>query len=122
MSLYEFYEKYKINRGRVTTPEKSVALMVTPGYSADASSVMDSRHEAYARMCVVAFWRMMSTERRYRTIEAAGLDADMRRWGGSVFEESSTHAGAQPSEMDRFLGIRDLVMAFDGRRTREVTW
>ena len=46
----------------------------------------------------------------------------MRRWGGSVFEESSTHAGAQPSEMDRFLGIRDLVMAFDGRRTREVTW
>jgi len=122
VSLYEFYDKHKVERGRLLTPQKSVALMVSPGFSADAASVVDSRHEGYARMCVVAFWRLMPTERRYRMIEAVGLDADVRRWGGSVFDEPSVHAGAALSEMDRYLGIRDLVMAFDGRRTREVTW
>ena len=121
VSLYEFYDKHSVNRGRVRTPPNSVALMVTPAFSADAASVVDRRHDGYARMCVVAFWRMMPTARRYQMIEAAGLDADVRRWGSSVFEEPTVHAGVE-SEMDRFLGVGDLVMAFDGRRTREVTW
>ena len=102
VSLYEFYDKHKVDRGRVTTGQTPVALMVSPGYSADAAAVVDSRHDSYARMCVVAFWRMMPTERRYRMIEAAGLDADVRRWGGSVFEDPTVHAGAGLSEMDRF--------------------
>ena len=122
VSLYEFYDKWKVDRGRVLAVKKAVALMVTPSYSADCASVVDKRHEGFARMCVVAFWRHMATARRYAMIEAAGLQADVRRWGGSVFEDPAVHAGAGASELDRFLGYRDLVMAFEGRRTCEVTW
>ena len=87
LSFYEFYDKHRVERGRVQTPQKGVALMVTPSLSSDTASVVDARHEAYARMCVVAFWRLMPTVRRYAMIESAGLDCDVRRWGGSVARE-----------------------------------
>ena len=31
VSLYEFYDKHRVGRGRLDTPQKSVALMVSPG-------------------------------------------------------------------------------------------
>ena len=122
VSLYEFYDKHRFKSGRLQNMQGQVGLMVTPAFSSDCASVEHVRHEAYARTCVVAFWRHMPTARRYRMIEQAGLDADVRRWGGTVFEEPPVHAGAEPSEVDHFLGVRDLVMAFDGRKTREVIW
>ena len=104
VSLYEFYDKHRFRNGRLQNMRGQEALMVTPAFSSDSASVEHVRHEAYARMCVVAFWRHMPTARRYRMIEEAGLDADVRRWGGTVFEEPPVHAGAEPSEVDHFLG------------------
>ena len=33
LSLYEFYDKHRVERGKLQTPQRGVALMVTPGLS-----------------------------------------------------------------------------------------
>ena len=82
VSFYEFWEKHTISRGRVNNAQVTVALQVTPGHSAACAGVGDSGHEGYARTCVIAYWRMVPTLRRYQMIEEAGWDVDVRRWGG----------------------------------------
>mgnify|MGYP002810822628 CR=1 FL=1 len=93
--------------------------MLTPSYSSDCANSAHAAHEAYARTHVVAFWRMMATERRHRLLEAATADGggavDRRTWGGTRFQEAFAHAGGDGS-LDRFLGVRDLYEHFEGRR------
>ena len=93
VSLYEFYWKYVVSRGRVYISKTSPAIMVTPAISSNAAQVDHPRHAFYARTCVVAFWRMMSTSRRYALMEhVPDLHKDHRRWGGSWFEDPFMHA------------------------------
>ena len=40
---------------------------------------------------------------------------DRKFWGGSVFEHPLPHAGAEASDLDRYLGVRDLYEKFEGR-------
>ena len=122
VSLYEFYWKYAVSRGRVYISKTSPAIMVTPAISSNAAQVDHPRHAFYARTCVVAFWRMMSTSRRYALMEhVADLHKDHRRWGGSWFEDPVMHAGESPSLLDRHLGVFDL-MCFDSPKRQEVRW
>ena len=122
MSLYEFAWKFYVNRGRLCRSQKPVCIMVTPAFSADCANVSHDRHEAYARTAVVAYWRLMPTQKRHEAImEHQYLRAedlattDRRTWGTTEF--------AAP--MGRFLGVQDLVRQFDGRKDRagkEVGW
>ena len=64
-SLYEFNCKYYVSRNRVCRHAATAAVMVTPGLSGECTNEGHARHEEYARMCVVAFWRMMPTKVRY---------------------------------------------------------
>ena len=63
-SLYEFFSKCCQVYGRLVKAPGTRVLMVTPGFSADSASVLSDMHDAFARSRVIAFWRMMSTERR----------------------------------------------------------
>jgi len=124
VSLYEFWYKFGVSRNRVYAVQSPRALAVKPGYSADCANVAHHMHEAYARMCVVAFWRLMPTVDRHKLI-GDGVRrgfffeaADMRRWGATPLVARMPQAGF--AESVRFLGVRDLVGAFDGRRDR--TW
>ncbi len=96
--------------------------MVTPCMSANCAQSMDPRHESYARMCVVAFWRLMPTSERYKLLTTVqGIDAvDRRRYGSTIFEEPHVVAGFPLK--DRYLGVRDLVEAFEGSRRKEIHW
>ena len=71
MSLYEFWWKYSVWKGRLKRATRGVCLMVTPCYSADCANVRHVSHENYARGCVVAFWRHMATSERHEMIEEA---------------------------------------------------
>ena len=61
LSFYEFVWKYKVTRKKLslTCGDRPVALSVTPQFSADSADVTSSRHEAYARACVTAYWRLL---------------------------------------------------------------
>ena len=48
LSLYEFYWKYYVWRGKVRRWTRPVALVVTPSISADCANVTHARHEMYA--------------------------------------------------------------------------
>jgi hypothetical protein len=117
VSLYEFYWKYLVGRGRrIIRSVKAVAIMVTPRYSADCASVQSEVHEGYARCAVVAYWRLMTTAERHKLIlEHQGLTEytdggiEKRIWGGTDFKNPG---------FDRFLGVQDLVCKFDGIRDR----
>ena len=88
-SLYEFFWKYYVTQKRVVPANQTWALMVTPAMAASTALVSHDRHESYARVCVVAYWRHMPTKKRYDLIRRGRSDkaADVRRWGGSVFDE-----------------------------------
>ena len=121
VSLYEFYSKYYLEKSRICRPSRLVALMVTPGLSADCACVAHDRHEVYARTCVVAFWRHMPTLERYKLADR--LDEpqkDKRRYGGSVFNEPYVHAAGEPSLLDRHLGVYDLELQFHDRKLSEM--
>jgi hypothetical protein len=66
-------------------------------------------------------FRCISTQDRYLLL-AAGPATDVRLWGTTVLREPPVHAGEAASVLDRYLGIQDLVMAFDGSRCREIVW
>ena len=74
VSWYEFYYKYFWRGGKLCASSGRNALMVTPSLSSDCAWVEHDKHDVYARCCVVAFWRLMPTERRYKMIESAGFD------------------------------------------------
>ena len=122
VSLYEFYDKYVFKGRRLVKRPGPVALQVTPGFSADCARVDHELHEAYARKCVLAFWRLMPTRERYEMCRVSGSAVDVRRFGGTLFEQLPVHAGGGPSLLDRFLGLQDLYEAFEGVRRRELQW
>ena len=68
LSLYEFWWKYTVYKGRVKRSTRPVCLMVTPCYSADCANVEHAVHESFARMAVIAFWRHMATADRHARI------------------------------------------------------
>ena len=119
LSLYEFYYKYNVWRGNISVSQRRICLMVTPSFSADCANVAHARHNEYARMCVVAFWRLIATSHRETLRTDCGRASlvdvlvDERLRGGTCFERPLPHAGF-PGR-DRFLGVRDLVLKFDGR-------
>ena len=45
--------------------------MVTPAHSSDCANVEHDRHAAFARTCVVAYWRMLPTRERYALLPEA---------------------------------------------------
>ena len=120
VSFFEFFWKYYVSRGKLHAATSPVCLNVTPAMSADCANISDARHEMYARTAVVAYWRLMPTAERHelaRQARGLRLEAlDERLLGGTVFERPMEHAGFP--ESNRFLGIRDLVMKFDGFKTR----
>ena len=119
VSFLEFFWKYYVSRGKLHAATSPVCLNVTPAMSADCANISDARHEMYARTAVVAYWRLMPTAERHELArQARGLRLEAlgeRLLGGTVFERPMEHAGFP--ESNRFLGIRDLVMKFDGRKT-----
>ena len=76
VSMYEFYWKYIVYRGRVKPAPSQVCLMVTPSYSADCANVEHHCHNSYARSVVIAFWRHMSKADRdlvnHKSMESGG--------------------------------------------------
>jgi hypothetical protein len=122
-SLYEFFWKYYVTRCRLVPANQTWALMVTPRMAASCALVSHDRHAAYARVCVVAYWRHMPTKKRYDLIGRGPLAdnvGDVRRWGGTIFEEPGLVGGAPL--LERCLGVGDLVHAFEGPRVREMRW
>ena len=113
VSLYEFWWKFVVYRGRVKRSSGPVCLMVTPHFSADCANVEHASHESYARMAVIAYWRHMSTVERHRQIDAVMQVGSLDRIcsGATAFVDPPAVAGA-PLE-DRFLGIRDLYVKFE---------
>jgi len=120
-SLQEFYWKYNVYRGRLHKTTQDVCIMVTPAVSAAAACVLHDRHDIYARTCVVAYWRCMPSTDRARLWNAMAIKEPWF-FGGTVLEPPLPHAGARPSEQDRFVGVQDLVAAFDERRREEMVW
>ena len=120
VSLFEFYWKYYFRGKKIGAANQTWALMVTPSMAASSASIFHERHEAYARACVVAYWRHMPTVERYALMREQAVAADSRRWGGTLFQAPAVFAGF-PLQ-DRYLGIRDLVHAFEGARRQEVRW
>lgn len=121
VSLYQFFSKYDVKGARLTERKAPVALQVTPGFSADCSCVTHGMHEAYARRCVVAFWRLMPTIERMKLARGPlGPAYDGRLLGSTRLQAPYIHGG--PPELDRFLGIGDLYNAFDGRCRLELVW
>jgi len=135
LSLYEFYWKFRMHGLRILHAGKTVCLMPTPGISADCANVAHARHEAYARTCVVAYWRLMPTARRHAMLAAAitagelQASTDKRRWGATVFLDPSLARRAVEGQVQmarRFLGVQDLYQEFDtdmkGRDGRACSW
>jgi hypothetical protein len=120
LSLYEFWSKYDVRGQRVCPRAAAVALQVTPGYSADCARVDHGLHEAYARRCVIAFWRMMPTRGRFELAKANGRSYDGRLIGSTRFDAPLVHGGFP--ELDRFLGVTDLYAAFESPVRRELRW
>ena len=101
-----------------------MALRVTPGFSAECAAVGHGLHEAYARRCVIAFWRLMPTIERYELVRGRASEyvaADTRRLGGTLLRVPTTHGGVE-SLLDRHLGCQDLYDAFEGERRHELVW
>jgi len=116
LSLYEFWWKYTVDRGRVKKSTLPVCLMVTPCYSADCANVEHPIHASYAKCAVIAHWRHMATERRKTLVckymkEYGKARSDVFI-GGTAFEDPKLNA-RNPNE-ERFLGVRDLYEKFEG--------
>ena len=118
MSLYEFWWKYAVYKGRVKRSTRPVCIMVTPCFSADCANVEHASHESYARAAVIAYWRHMSRDRRH-AVTRAQMEFPVKAvpavcFGATEFTEPFANA-AEPEE-DRQLGVRDLYMKFEGVR------
>jgi hypothetical protein len=112
LSLYEFWWKYNVYKGKVQLSTRPMCLMVTPAFSADCANIEHAIHEGYARTAVIAFWRHMSTAKRRERIKHVLLGRDMKAEtsvldGGTMFEDPSCAE-------DRYLGVADLYLKFDG--------
>ena len=103
-------------RGRFMRKTQTMAVMVTPGWSADCACVLSDKHSDYARAAVIAYWRMMDTASRHRLLrQALLLDPDVTEakldrepirtvlFGHTSFRHPPV----------RFLGVQDLVLKFD---------
>jgi hypothetical protein len=111
--LFEFWWEHYVDRSRILLSSTTSAIVVTPAMSADCANVEHSRRDVCARMCVVAFWRLMPTKTRFELMGAVvDSNKNRRRWGCSWFVDPSGRAFDGPSPLDRYLGVRDL-MAFD---------
>ena len=113
VSLYEFWWKYVVYKGRVRRSARPVCLMVTPCFSADCANVEHANHDGYARSMVIAYWRHMPTAERHGRIEKVFESSghfkaeDRVCWGATPFE--TPRCGEH-----RYLGTRDLYMKFEG--------
>ena len=119
VSLYEFCWKYSVYRGVIKRSVRSVAIMVTPSFSADCANVEHKNHENYARVAVVAYWRLMGTKERCRLIRAETENGRVRSIddcfiGATQLEHPSPRL--LDSSADRFLGTADLFVRFEGER------
>ncbi len=93
--------------------------MVTPNMSADCANVTHARHELYARTCVVAYWRLMATDKRHKLHKDATQDLhykpeDNLCLGRTQFATPWLDRVEGRFDIGRFLGVRDLVEAFEG--------
>ena len=121
VSMYEFYWKYIVYRGRVKPAPSQVCLMVTPSYSADCANVEHHCHNSYARSVVIAFWRHMSKADRdlvnHKSMESGGeKNRPPTFMGGTDFK---------PPFDGRYLGVYDLYMKFEGKKNskgEEIGW
>ncbi|HIE71897.1 MAG TPA: hypothetical protein EYP98_17895, partial [Planctomycetes bacterium] len=98
LSLYEFWWKYTVERGRVKRAPRASCLMVTPCFSADCANVEHAVHESYARVAVLAYWRHMGTARRHAVnhdVMKLGVKAvPSVCFGGTEFVEPFANAAA----------------------------
>ena len=88
--------------------------MVSPHLPASFACTSHDRHELFARTCVVAYWRCMSTRDRQALWHRTDNSEDARFVGGTVLEHSE--------KLGRLIGIEDLVNAFEGDRETEFVW
>ena len=123
VSLFEFWWKYAVYKGRVKRSPRAVCLMVTPCFSADCANVEHACHEGYARAAVIAYWRHMPTKERHarigevlrgETVPATSYvkSVDPVCFGATDFVQPPVNAMA-PQEA-RYLGVRDLYVKFEG--------
>jgi len=115
-SLYEFCWKYSTRSSKIAKMTQDVCLMVTPALCASSACVSHDRHEIFARTCVIAYWRCISSQGRLDLWHKMRIK-DPRLFGGTVLQAPAPLAGSRPSDLDRFVGIRDLVAAFDGPKS-----
>ncbi len=116
-SLYEYWWKFREVRGQLMRATQVRVRMVTPAFPSDAACVLSDKHSDYAQQAVIAYWRMLPTAERHQQLaERLRLDGvaevelqDPKRsieWGRTPFAHKA----------DRFLGVLDLVLAFDTDR------
>ena len=122
VSFYEFFFKYAVVGGRISPFRKRVALHVLPGVSASCANVSHDGHAMYARKNVVAYWRLVDWRTKIHLLRKLELVPDPRLVGGTALDRPSVRAGSHASLLDRFLGIQDLVMAFDEKKRSEMIW
>ena len=118
VSFYEFYSKYYWKRSPVKKRAQPVALQIAPNFSADCAEVDHGLHQMYARANVLAFWRLMKTNERFKLVIEARDAVDTRTLGSTLLDLPPVHAGGEPSHLDRFLGLSDLEEAFERGLTR----
>ena len=122
VSMYEFWWKFRMERGKLLRSTKPVCLMVTPSFSADCANVEHALHEGYARAAVIAYWRHMPTAHRHELIRA---QKEVRAtpepcFGETEFEEPPAVADTTDAARRvltwrrRYLGVRDLWTKFEG--------
>ena len=119
VSLYEFWWKFSVYRGRVRKATRPVCLMVTPSYSADCACVEHVCHESYARAAVLAYWRHMPTLARHNALRAAVKDQAVPSvcYGATLFVEEFFNPMFPGQE--QFLGTRSLHEKFEGHGARD---
>jgi hypothetical protein len=121
VSLYEFWWKYCVYKGRVKKSTRPVCLMVTPCFSADCANVEHPHHEGYARAAVIAYWRHMAKARRHEMILQEMAKTNVTALPTACFGATDLvqpPANAVAPEEDRYLGVRDLYWKFEGVRDR----
>ena len=123
VSLYEFWWKFHLQKGKMLRSTRPPCLMVTPSFSADCANVEHAMHEGYAKAAVIAYWRHMPTARRHDLIrEQKEVRATPEPcFGGTKFEEPPQVADAVDAASGRvltwrrrYLGVQDLFTKFEG--------
>ena len=89
--------------------------------SADCASVAGPRHEAYARVQVLAYWRLMPTEKHRQLYGDAVSQGKVMAVHELCLGSTQLHRPHVPAGFPwaaRFLGCADLVGKFDTSPTR----